>query len=124
MQDTRKLAFHRTTLENAQEIIKNGLLSRKSRGLEANCPAMAWGDRVAYTFISTKGVQQNWAYEGVQIAFDLDAIVESGLTVERDDFGAFDVADHQVHGDIPASMVLGIVSDEWVKNAGYKCIMD
>tara|TARA_R110001592_G_scaffold67354_2_gene206537 strand:- start:1323 stop:1706 length:384 start_codon:yes stop_codon:yes gene_type:complete len=121
---TRNIAFHRTTLESALEILKHGLKSRASQQLEANCEAIAWGNRVEHTFVSIKGVQQNWARDGVQLAFDLDAIEASGLKVHADDFGAHDVGDRQVLGDIPASMVLGIVSDEWVKNAGYICLMD
>tara|TARA_Y100001938_G_C7794835_1_gene284267 strand:- start:137 stop:508 length:372 start_codon:yes stop_codon:yes gene_type:complete len=120
-----KLAFHRTSREAAVEIIENGLLSRKSLGLEANCPAMAWAsDRVEMTYISVKGVQKNWVRDGVTIALDLEAIEASGLEIRRDDFGAFDVRDMMVHGDIPAAFVLGIVSDEYVEAHGYKCLMD
>ena len=121
------VGFHRTSRLNAIQIMKDGILSRASRGLEANCPAMKWGGRIEYTFASIHGVQKNRCYDhqdGVTLLIDLEAVRNAGITVSYDDWGHEDVRDIQIQGNIRPEWIYGLVSDEWVETHGFKCLTD
>lgn len=156
----KTLAFHRTDAKNVETILKDGILSMKSRGytlpdfkeagadvaadklrmngFKFGIPApreveaeVAQGIRFGFkkkqyrdaqwitekTFVRVGGVEKHWSPEGVTIAVDMDALTETGLTIWEDSYGMD--GDTEIHGDIPASCVVGVVSDEWMKENGY-----
>lgn len=69
------------------------------------------------TFVRVGGVEKVWSPEGVTIAVDMDALKATGVTIWDDSFGAG--GDTEIHGDIPASCVVGVVSDEWMREHGF-----
>lgn len=163
MQDatpTQNLAFHRTDAKNVETILKDGILSMKSRGFvlpdykETGAYIAAVklringfkfgiphprevqaevdsGNRFGMkkkqyrnaqwitekTFVRVGGVEKHWSPEGVTIAVDMDALKATGLTMWEDGYGMD--GDTEIHGDIPASCVVGVVSDEWMREHGF-----
>ena len=69
------------------------------------------------TFIRVGSVSLHWDTDGETIAVDMDALEATGVTIMGDSYG--DNESKEVRGDIPASCVVGIVSDEWMTANGY-----
>lgn len=73
------------------------------------------------TFARTGGVQTRWAEDGLTVAIDLDALPE-GVSWWGDANGTGygeENGDIEILGAVPASAVLGIVCDEWMKGHGF-----
>lgn len=156
------IAYHRTNAENAPAIIKNGILSFKSQGLELNhpraCPdtytaqakalkeagfkatipsiigyfgenhlttrcsifardASNARSRVEATFVTRGGVSTVWSPDGVTFAIDMSK-VEANFFEDDYNTAAEGCMDMQVCGDIPASAIMGIVTDAQIKCYG------
>jgi len=73
---------------------------------------------VESTFIRVGSVSLHWDENGETIAVDMDALEATGVTIMGDSYG--DHESKEVRGDIPASCVVGIVSDEWMRANGYE----
>lgn len=69
------------------------------------------------TFVRVGSVSRHWSTDGETIAVDMDALEATGVTIMQDSYG--DYESKEVRGDIPSSCVLGIVSDEWMRENGY-----
>ena len=69
------------------------------------------------TFIRVGSVSLHWVEDGHTIAVDMDALKATGVTIMTDEYS--DGQSKEVRGDIPASCVVGIVSDEWMRANGY-----
>lgn len=159
------IAYHRTNTENAPAIIKNGILSMKSQGLELNhprdCPTtytaqakalqeagfkfripsiiafdgsdnldqnnpFMWmfireqseaRSRVESTFVTRGGVSTSWSPDGVTFAIDMSKVEANHF---EDDYNtaAEGCMDIQICGDIPASAIMGIVTDAQIECYG------
>ena len=78
-------------------------------------------DIASKTFARTGGVQTRWAEDGLTVAIDLDALPE-GVSWWADANGTGygeENGDIEILGAVPASAVLGIVCDEWMKGYGF-----
>jgi len=76
--------------------------------------------RLNSVFVRTGGVETCWAEDGLTVAIDLDKVDADHMTDGCGKMDAGDgVEDLQVFGDIPASAVLGVVSDEWMEAHGF-----
>ena len=73
---------------------------------------------VESTFIRVGSVSTHWVEDGETIAVDMDALEATGIEIDYDSYG--DMKSKEVRGDIPASCVVGIVSDEWMRAYGYE----
>ncbi len=72
------------------------------------------------TFARQGGVETRWAEDGLTVAIDLDALPE-GAQWWADSNGRAEMDGHgdiEIHGAVPASAVLGVVSDEWMNTHG------
>ena len=70
------------------------------------------------TFVRVGSVSLHWDADGQTIAVDMDALEATGVTILQDGYG--DEKSKEIRGDIPASCVVGIVSDEWMTENGYE----
>lgn len=79
-------------------------------------------DIASKTFARTGGVHTRWAEDGLTVAIDLDALPE-GVDWWADSNGSASSyegnEDIEILGAVPASAVLGVVSDDWVKSHGF-----
>lgn len=96
--------------------VKSEVESGNRMGMHKRNLRMAQGVTKA-TFVRVGGVEKCWSPVGVTIAVDMDALKATGVTIWDDRNGMN--GDTEIHGDIPASCVVGIVSDEWMMENGY-----
>ena len=73
---------------------------------------------VESTFVRVGSVSLHWDENGETIAVDMDALEATGVEIDYDSYG--DRHSKEIRGDIPASCVVGIVSDEWMTENGYE----
>tara|TARA_R110001606_G_scaffold125710_2_gene259362 strand:+ start:3838 stop:4416 length:579 start_codon:yes stop_codon:yes gene_type:complete len=96
--------------------------------------------RARSTFVRKGGVEVTWARDGVTVAVDMSKV---DATLLADDFGSqcwcdcpethtdedgevnhgchgWSGTDWQVCGDVPASAVMGVVSDAWMTANGFE----
>lgn len=78
---------------------------RRSQGITKN------------TYVKFDGVDLKWSPDGITFAVDMDALKATGVTVQDDPHGYG--GDTEIHGDIPPSCIVGIVSDAWMNQNGF-----